>query len=309
MTNLDMAQEETEDRFYAQFDSREVELLTLDELAAAFEEGHIHGNTFVCREGESQWATLSEVAGLGDEREPEVVPPSVVERRPPMPQRAVEVVSETRPALPGQRPMMNTVPAARFATVIPSLTPVVASSPASFAPVSSNIDDRSAGLDDEQAFRPKRRWGRVLLAAAALTVAGGGVALLRGEGAHALLSSAGRSTLQGAGNESQASLGSLPSKPSESLAAAPVTAAPVVALPVPVAAVGTKASDVTAAPGLSDEMKAALLAQDRAQASKHGAKAKASAGPARGVARRAKAPSSAGFKSGGSAYDPLNGKL
>ena len=33
------AAEETEDRFYAQFDSREVKLMTLDELVEAFEAG------------------------------------------------------------------------------------------------------------------------------------------------------------------------------------------------------------------------------------------------------------------------------
>ena len=81
----DMAYEENEDRFYAQFDSREVELMTLDGLQAAFEAGRIHENTFVCREGDDQWLTLAEVAGLGEEPEPE--PEAVVaNRRPPMPQ-------------------------------------------------------------------------------------------------------------------------------------------------------------------------------------------------------------------------------
>src|SRR6187551_3417155 len=90
--------ENSEDRFYAQFDSREVELMTLDELAAAFEAGQIHANTFVCREGESEWLTLAEVAGLGDE-EPEAEAEPVVERRPAMPERRPEmpVAAGTRP--------------------------------------------------------------------------------------------------------------------------------------------------------------------------------------------------------------------
>ena len=62
MTHYDDAPEETEDRFYAQFDSREVKLMTLDELVTAFEAGEIHENTFVCREGESEWLTLAIVA-------------------------------------------------------------------------------------------------------------------------------------------------------------------------------------------------------------------------------------------------------
>src|SRR6478736_5709170 len=69
MTHDESAQEATEDRFHVQFDSREVELMTLDELAEAFEAGRIHGNTYVCREGDSEWSTLAEVAGLGEEDE------------------------------------------------------------------------------------------------------------------------------------------------------------------------------------------------------------------------------------------------
>src|SRR3954470_24786270 len=92
MTHDESANEHTEDRFYAQFDSREVELMTLDELAAAFEAGRIHANTFVCREGDSEWLTLAEVAGLGDEEpEAEVEPAPVAEPRPPMPERRPEM--------------------------------------------------------------------------------------------------------------------------------------------------------------------------------------------------------------------------
>src|SRR6478609_10675858 len=110
MTHDESAQEATEDRFYAQFDSREVELMTLDELAEAFEAGKIHANTFVCREGDSEWLTLAEVAGLGDEDEVEPEPAPVVERRPPMPERRPEmpVAAETRPPMPQRRPEMAT---------------------------------------------------------------------------------------------------------------------------------------------------------------------------------------------------------
>src|SRR6188474_2974798 len=112
MTHDESAHEDSEDRFYAQFDSREVELMTLDELAAAFEAGQIHANTFVCREGESEWLTLAEVAGLGEEDEAEPEPAPVVERRPPMPQRRPEMAvssesaSESRPPMPERRPEM-----------------------------------------------------------------------------------------------------------------------------------------------------------------------------------------------------------
>src|SRR3954463_4898886 len=94
----------SEDRFYAQFDSREVELMTLDGLAAAFEAGQIHGNTFVCREGDSEWLTLADVAGPGEEEQggAQVEAAPVVERRPPMPERRPELpmAAETRPPMP-----------------------------------------------------------------------------------------------------------------------------------------------------------------------------------------------------------------
>ena len=312
----DMAFEETEDRFYAQFDSRDVKLMTLDELTEAFDAGLIHENTFVCREGESEWLTLAVVAGLGEgeEEEPEPAPPSVVvsERRPPMPQRTVElapsVASESRPPMPERRPAMHTMPATRMQqSVAPSVVPVVSSTPLSFAPVASNID---YDLDD-LALRPKRRWGRVLAAAAALTLVGGGAAFALGGGAHAVASAVpSLSALEAAGNKTQASLtlDSVQTKPSEAPAApAPAPAA----APDPVAAVApTPAADVpSSAPGLSDDMKAALLAQDKTHAAKHASKVKARAASAGSVAHHGKAASSAGLKSGGSAYDPLNGKL
>ncbi|HEY1534281.1 MAG TPA: DUF4339 domain-containing protein, partial [Polyangiaceae bacterium] len=191
-----MASEETEDRFYAQFDSREVELMTLDGLQAAFEAGRIHENTFVCREGDDQWLTLAEVAGLGEEPEPVVA----AERRPPMPQRRPEGV-ETRPPMPERRPAMNTVPAQRFQNTV---APVVTSNPLSYAPVSSNISYSDL---DELGLRPKRRWGRVLFAAAALTLVGGGAAFALGGGARSLgLRVPSLTALESAGNKTQASL-------------------------------------------------------------------------------------------------------
>ena len=306
----DMAFEETEDRFYAQFDSRDVKLMTLDELTEAFEAGLIHENTFVCREGESEWLTLAVVAGLGEEEEPE--PVVVSERRPPMPQRTVElapsVASESRPPMPERRPAMNTVPAARLQySVAPSVVPVVSSTPLSFAPVSSNID---YDLDD-LALRPKRRWGRVLAAAAALTLVGGGAAFALGGGAHAVaMAVPSMSALEAAGNKTQASLtlDNIQTKPSEPAAVA-APAAPAAPEPVAAVAPAPAAEAPSAAPGLSDDMKAALLAQDKSHAVKHAAKVKARVASGGSVVHHGKAASSAGLKSGGSAYDPLNGKL
>jgi hypothetical protein len=304
----DMAYEETEDRFYAQFDSREVELMTLDGLQAAFEAGRIHENTFVCREGDDKWLTLAEVAGLGDEPEPEPQP-VIAERRPPMPQRRAEGV-ETRPPMPERRPMMNTQPAQRFQNTV---APVVSSTPLSFAPVSSNIDYDL----DELALRPKRRWGRVLFAAAALTLIGGGAAFALGGGARSLgLAVPSMAELESAGNKTQASLtlDGIQTKPSETPPVAP-TPDPVAAVAPAAAATDAPAvapSAAPTAPGLSDDMKQALLAQDKVHQTKHAAKVKARAASAGSSVAHHGGKGAAvggGFKSGGSAYDPLNGKL
>lgn len=305
------SQEEVEDRFYVQFDSREVELMTLDELQTAFEAGQIHENTYVCKEGESEWLTLAIVAGLGEEEEEEApAPVSAVERRPPMPERrpAMPVASESRPPMPERRPEMNTMPAQRFQSQVPS---VVISQPAplSYAPVTSNIDLSSLDLDDETALRPKRRWGLLMAAAAVLVVGGGGAAFaLSGGGAAIASAMPNEAQLKAAANNSQASLSLAHLE--QPKAAEPVAPAPA---PEPAAAAAPAAEATPAASdkaGFSDEMKQALLAADKSNAKKHGVKA-AKGGKARAAAaapRRGKGVAS-GFKSGGSAYDPLNGKL
>jgi len=305
--------EHTEDRFYAQFDSREVELMTLDELAAAFEEGKIHGNTFVCREGDSEWLTLAEVAGLGEDEEPvaEVEAAPVLERRPPMPERRPEmpVASQTRPPMPERRPEMNTQPAARFQPhSVPPAAPSVSSGPSlSYAPVTSNLD---TSLDfDELTMRPKRRWGLVLAAAAVLAVAGGGtVFALNGSALASGIPD--KAALEAAASHSQASLtlSNIQAKPSEPEPAAPVAAA-VPSTPAPAAE--APAAEAPKSGGLSEDMKQALLASDKShEKTKKAKKAKGRAAAASAAPRaKGKVAGSGGFKSGGSAYDPLNGKL
>jgi hypothetical protein len=270
MTHDQSAHEDSEDRYYAQFDSREVELMTLDELAAAFEAGRIHENTFVCREGDSEWLTLAEVAGLGEEPEAEPEPAPVVERRPPMPERRPDLVaatetrppmperrpepvvaSETRPPMPQRRPEMATEPAARFQPQsVPPAAPSVAPS-LSFAPVTSNVDSSALDLD-ELAMRPKRRWGLALAAVAVLAIGGGGAAFALNSSA---LASAipDKAALEAAASHSQASLtlSNIQAKPIEAQPAAPVVpATPEPAAPAP-------AAEAPKSGGLSEDMKAA----------------------------------------------------
>ena len=314
MTHDESAQEATEDRFHVQFDSREVELMTLDELAEAFEAGKIHGNTYVCREGDSEWSTLAEVAGLGEEDEAsaeaevEAAPASAaVERRPPMPERRPEmpVAGETRPPMPQRRPEMATEPAARFQPQ--SVPPIAPSAPApslSFAPVTSNLDT-SLDLDD-MAMRPKRRWGLVLAAAAVLAIAGGGTVFAINGSAMAS-SIPDKAALEAAASHSQAALtlSNIQAKPIETTA----PAAPAVpSTPEPAAA---PAAEAPKSNGLSEDMKAALLASDKSRDSKKAKKAKGGHGATAPAAHRSggKVAKSGGLKSGGSAYDPLNGNL
>ena len=323
MTQHDSAHEDSEDRFYAQFDSREVELMTLDELQAAFEAGQIHENTFVCREGASEWITLAVVAGLGEEQEEEPEPAPVVERRPPMPSRRPDApVLETRPPMPSRRPAMNTVPAARFQAALSqsAVPPALASSapsPLSYAPVTSNIDLSNLDLDDDMALRPKRRWGLVLAAAAVLALAGGGTVFAINGGGSALASAIPNAAqLDAASGKAQASLSlsNIQPKPSEPAAVAPVapsTPEPVAAAaaaPAPAPAPADTEAAKPAAPAFSDDMKQALLAADKKHAVKHAAKVKGRAASS-AAPRKSKGGVSSGFKSGGSAYDPLNGKL
>lgn len=326
MAQHESAHEDSEDRFYAQFDSREVELMTLDELQAAFEAGRIHENTFVCREGESEWCTLADIAGLDEEEEPAPAPvaqtrppvpsrrpdPTELQTRPPMPSRrpempAAPVAAETRPPMPSRRPEMNTVPAQRFQQA--AQAHIQPSTGLSYAPVTSNID-LSLDMDDELVLRPKRRWGLVLAAAAVLALVGGGTVFALNGGSKALASAIPNSaTLAANGSHSQASLSlsNIDTKASEP--AAPPAPEPVAAVAPP--AVDTNDAPKAAAPAFTDDMKAALLASDKTRTDKHAKKVKAnSKASAKAAApRRGKAAASSGFKSGGSAYDPLNGKL
>jgi len=310
--------EHSEDRFYAQFDSREVELMTLDELAAAFEAGQIHANTFVCREGDSEWLTLAEVAGLGEEDEAEPEPAPVMERRPPMPERRPEMplaaetrppMPERRPEMPQRRPEMATEPAARFqAQSVPPAAPSAAAPSLSYAPVTSNLDYSSLDFD-ELAMRPKRRWGVVLAAAAVLALGGGTVFALNGGGSALASAIPDQAALNAAASHSQASLtlstlqANKPSEPE------PVAPAPAPSAPEPVAAAAPAAE--ASKPGqLSEDMKQALLASDKSRETKKAKKGKGRATTASAAPRRGgKVAGSGGFKSGGSAYDPLNGKL
>jgi hypothetical protein len=291
------AQDETEDRYHTQVEAGDVRLFTLDQLDAAFNAGLIHENTYVCLEGSSEWLTLGEVAGLGEEEEPVSAPVPVA-----------APVSYARPvaAAPmayGLAASPSVAPAAPY-----SVAPMVM--PRSIAPVSNDLS-----LDDDMdmmSMRPKRRLGKVIAGLAVVGLAGLGFAVVQSGGIKLPKldpsvgqASAASLTMSGMKDSSSSSV----TKPT------PVAEAPKPEAPKAEAAPTTPAADKTAdaettakksEDRFSEEMKAALLNKDKKQASTQKTKKNARAA----VATKGKAgKSSSGFKAGGSAYDPLNGKL
>lgn len=297
MSYAAVAQDETEDRYHTQVEAGDVRLFTLDQLDAAFNAGLIHENTYVCLEGSSEWLTLGEVAGLGDEEEPVSAPVPVA-----------APVSYARPVAPtpnayGLAASPSVAPAAPY-----SVAPMVM--PRSIAPVSNDLS-----FDDDMdmmSMRPKRRLGKVIAGLAVVGLAGLGFAVVQSGGIKlpkldSSVSQASAASLTMSGMKDSSSSAAKPT---------PVAEAPKPEAPKAEAAPTTPAADAkstdadTAAKKsedrFSEEMKAALLNKDKKQAATQKTK-KAARGA---VAARPKAgKSSSGFKAGGSAYDPLNGKL
>jgi hypothetical protein len=327
MSNAAVVQDEAEDRYYTQVEAGDVRLFTLDQLDAAFNAGLIHENTYVCLEGESEWLTLGEVAGLGQEEEeaapvsapqliaqpavqaPAVVAPPVVTQplpaRPMVTQPLVAQPFSVAPAAPSVASLAPSAP-----SVAPySVAPMVMAP--SLRPVVNDVDDDL----DMMAMRPKRRLGKVVAGVAALALGAVGFAAVQSGGLR--LPKLG----SGASQASAASLTLSNVQPTEAAKPAPAPAPePVAAKPEPPKE-EPKAEATAASTGeadkakkseddrFSEEMKAALLNKDKKQAATTKQKKAARAA----VATKAKSGKSAkaggGFKSNGSAYDPLNGKL
>jgi hypothetical protein len=296
MSYAAVEQDDTEDRYYTQVDAGDVRLFTLDQLDAAFNAGLIHENTYVCLEGSTEWLTLGEVAGLGDE-EPEPAPISVVTS---VPHRGGFAAS---PSL---------APAAPY-----SVAPMVM--PSSVRPVASHL-----ALDDFDpdmlAMRPKRRAGKIVAGLAVVALGALGFVVVSSGGIR--LPKLGLGSQANAASLSMSSLND--SKPTAKVEAPtpapePVKAEPPKAeesKPVETATADSKADTETKAEKkgddrFSEEMKAALLNKDKTQATdqkrKKAARATVAASSKSKPGKAAKG--STGFKAGGSAYDPLNGKL
>jgi hypothetical protein len=58
---------EFEDMWHVQFPAGDIRKVTLSELDASFNTGVINANTFVLQDGQTEWMTLREAAGLDDD--------------------------------------------------------------------------------------------------------------------------------------------------------------------------------------------------------------------------------------------------
>jgi hypothetical protein len=306
MSNTATAQDETEDRYFTQVDEGDVRLFTLDQLDAAFNAGLIHENTYLCLEGDSKWLTLAEVAGLGDE-EP-VSAPHLIASAAPVSQAAQvsQVVQSAAYRAPASVAPAYADHGPYGAPIVNSFAPVAM--PRSIAPVSSDLDD-----DMEMFARRKRPLGKIIAAVAVLGLAGVGFAVVQSGGLRLPKLKVDDSVAQA--SAASLSLSKVEAKPTPVAEVAkpepPKAEEPKPAEPAADAAATTDGAKKTD-DKFSEEMKAALLNKDKQTAGKKGAKKPARAA----VAARAKAgkPAKAGgggggFKAGGSAYDPLNGKL
>lgn len=304
MSNAAVVQDEAEDRYYTQVEAGDVRLFTLDQLDAAFNAGLIHENTYVCLEGSSEWQTLAEVAGLGEEEE-EAAPisaPQLIAQ--PVAHAPIAAQSWGVAAAPSIVPSAPSVaPYSVAPMVAPSLRPVV----------------NDLGFDDDMemmAMRPKRKLGKVVAGLAVLGLAGLGFAVVSSGGIRLPKLGA------GSGQAAAASMSLSSLKAAESPKPATPAPAPEATKPEPpkeeakaaeapkaeTASDGAQAEKKSSDDRFSEEMKAALLNKDKKQAASTKQK-KASRVAVAAKAKGGKAKSSGGFKSSGSAYDPLNGKL
>lgn len=309
MSYAAVEQDDTEDRYYTQVDAGDVRLFTLDQLDAAFNAGLIHENTYVCLEGSTEWLTLGEVAGLGEE-EPEPAPISVVTS---VPHRGgFAASSSVAPAAPYS-------PAAAYSPAAPySVAPLV--TPSSLRPVVNDLafDDFDP---DMLAMRPKRRAGKIVAGLAVVALGALGFVVVSSGGIRLPKLGLGG----GQANAASLSMSSLNDSKPTAKAEAPAPAPEAVkadapkaeeSKPVETATSDSKTDTETKAEKkgddrFSEEMKAALLNKDKTQATdqkrKKAARATVAASSKQRPGKAAKG--STGFKAGGSAYDPLNGKL
>jgi len=301
---------QTDERWYVQFDSKEVKLMTLEELDAAFESGAIHENTFLIQVGQTEWQTLKDVAGLsddaGEDEEENTGPTTAVGAPPvqaapaPMAPQYAQAAQPVRSVNPPAAAVQGGWPPVTTSSPPPSLSSGhMASSLPSTIPVVSDLD--SADLDvSAQSFKSGKKKLAVFGLAAAFALGGIGYAVKQLDAPPA-----------------QAAV-AVPAAPATGKLTPWVPPAPTTApVAAPEAAAAPAAAATTEATGssnkLSEDMKKALLAQDDDRSAKKGAKAaskkKGATARSSGAVAKSSKKSSGALRSGGNDNDPLNGKL
>jgi len=296
---------EKDERWYVQFDSGDVRLMTLDELDQAFEAGEVHAQTYLIQVGETNWQSLADVAGLDDESNEEANEEAAAA---PAPQPAYAAPAPPAYAAPAPPAYAAPAPSPFTTSVMPAVTasgypPVISRGPSlnptpSYARGIESTIPVVADLDfgvDTRSFKSGRKSAFMAAMVAIPLLGGGGYALTRldqpPEALPKLAAAAPPPATTAVRNWSSP-------PPSEPTPAAPST-------PTPSSASDSKSGSDTR---LSDDMKKALLSNDNARATLKASKKtgkSASVAVSRGASKKGgKGPFSAGSKD-----DPLNPNL
>jgi hypothetical protein len=289
---------EKDERWYVQFDSGDVRLMTLDELDQAFEAGEVHAQTYLIQVGETNWQSLADVAGLNDESDEESNEEPVAA---PAPQPAFAAPAPATFAAPAPAPfttsVMPAVTASGYPPVIsraPSLnpTPSYARGLESTIPVVADLD---FGVDT-RSFKSGRKSAFMAAMVAIPLLGGGGYALTRldqpPEALPKLAAAAPPPATTAARNWSSP-------PPTEATPAAP-------AAPTPSSVSDSKSGSDTR---LSDDMKKALLSNDSARATLKAPKKTGKTAPVAASRGASKKGGKGPFSASGSKDDPLNPNL
>lgn len=137
-----MSHEVVSEIWHVQLPNGQAHPLTLDELDAAFEAGHIDESTPVLPPGATQWTTLGVAAGLGAQHHDE-------------PSQEIAPAAQATQASPPAPPVHETVTPTPVTMELPgpmSLSPMAISATPSFAPIPDLPD-----VDFEAAHRSSKR--------------------------------------------------------------------------------------------------------------------------------------------------------
>jgi len=277
---------DTEDRWYVDVGGTP-KMMSLDELVEAYEAGQITAQSLVTEVGGTEWRTLSEVADLGDGEEEEAVPASVQ-----APAHAQSYAPHAQSYAPvaqsgGWPPVTMANPSRPSVAAVSAISQSGSMAPLSMAPVVQDL-----GFDDDMPFKKSGKNKFALVGVvAALAIGGAGFGLTRG-GGETTTAPVAAAAVPGFNTPTTTT----PSTP----AATPTPAAAAPSEP-------EKPAEEAKTGRLSDDMKAALLANDKDRAKKKGGAAAKGGGRTR--APRSASNSNSVFRSGGSADDPLNSKL